>query len=230
MELGPVYLAALPRPPGVLVALGASSHDEPPKGLEYAGADYLTAHLDRGRDKWNQVRRVRELLALSEAAGVPVLNNEPIGAGEMSKAGSREIDPAFFFALGALNRLFLGGSGIFHSGSGLMAERLGPNERRCAEAFVAGARIWPGAHRLAYVNVGADRGGPIVSARFNDGRDEPGCVRSYCGVDGNVDDGDQALGVTLGIVGDPELVYGNGWRPLDVLGTWPGVVARRLAR
>lgn len=204
-----------------VVACGAAQDDE---SDAYALDDFVAAHLDRSRDKWNQVRRVREMLALSEKTKRPVLNQEPIGADEVSIPGKRESDPAFFFTLGALNRLFLGGSGVFHSTSGLFAEPLGPNQRRCAEAYLEGARIWPGAERMAYYNVG-HAGSPVVSARFNDGRNEPGCTRSYCGVLGN-----EGINVTLGIVGDPDVRHGNGWQPRDILGQRSGVTVTRVIR
>ncbi len=204
------------------VALGAAEDDE---STGYAGGDFVAVHLDRGRDKWNQVRRVRECLMVSETTGKPVLNQEPIGADEASIPGKRESDPAFYFTLGALNRLFLGGNGVFHSQAGLMAERLGPNQRRCAEAYLAGVRVWPGAERLQYFNVG-HAGSPIVSARFNEGDlRKDGCTRSYSGLSG-----DSGINVTLGISGDPGLSWGNGWRAGAVLGEMPGVVVREVTR
>ena len=203
-------------------AHGAAEDDESDR---YAGGEFVAVHLSRSRDTWNQVRRVRELLAMSEQTGKPVLNQEPIGADEASIPGKRESDPAFYFTLGALNRLFLGGSGVFHSQSGLMAERLGPNQRRCAEAYLRGARIWPGAHRLDYRNVGHG-GSPITAARFNEGNmNHEGCTRSYSGLDG-----ESGINVTLGIAGAPGLSWGNGWRPGEALGEMPGVRVVRVVR
>lgn len=204
------------------IALGAAEDDE---SADYAHGDFVASHLSRSRDKWNQVRRVRELLAMSEQTGKPVLNQEPIGADEASIPGKRESDPAFYFTLGALNRLFLGGNGVFHSQAGLMAERLGPNQRRCAEAYLRGVRVWPGAHRLQYLNVGHS-GSPIVSARFNDGdMSRDGCTRSYSGLDG-----DSGINVTLGISSNPGLSWGNGWRQGEVLGEMTGVRVVRVVR
>lgn len=192
---------------------------------KYAGGAFVAVHLDRGRDhRWNMVRRVREILAMADNTGKFACNQEPIGAGEVEVPGKRCASAEIFYTLGALNRLFLGGNGVFHSQAGLMAERLGPVQRRCAEAYLAGVRAWPGAHRLSYANVG-HAGAPVVSARFNDGRNEPGCTRSYFGGDGN-----EGLRVTLGIVGDPELRYGNGWRPDAVIGQMAGVQIVRDVR
>jgi hypothetical protein len=168
------------------------------------------------------VRRVREMLALSESTGKPVLNQEPIGADESAVAGKRESDPAFYFTLGALNRLFLGGSGVFHSQSGLMAERLGPNQLACARAYLAGVRIWPGANRLTYQNSNVNGGwgdSPVQTHNLN------GCVRAYSGVQGN-----QGLTVALGITGDHGVRFGAGWQPVNVLGEMPGVVIWKVQR
>ncbi|HEX6976689.1 MAG TPA: hypothetical protein VF147_19915 [Vicinamibacterales bacterium] len=100
-------------------------------------ADFITVHLDRGRPFWGQLASVRSLAAIAEHTGKPVLNNEPIGAAERAERGRRESDPQFFFALGALSRLFELGV-VFHSEDGLNARPLGPNQRRAAEALVAG--------------------------------------------------------------------------------------------
>ena len=202
---------------------GSGTDDE---ATDYAGGTFVPVHLDRGRDKWNMVRRVRELLMVSETTGKPAFNQEPIGADETSDPGKRESDPAIFYTMGALNRLFLGGAGVFHSTDGLNGHVLRPNQRTCAQAFQNGANVWPGAHRLQYYNVGHS-GSPIVSATFNDGDlSKPGCTRSYCGVDGA-----SGINVTLGIadMNHPGIEWGNGWRSGGEIGRMPGVIVYRLA-
>lgn len=222
-ELTPDYLASLAKPAGIVVADGAAQSDE--EVHAYTGGHWVTRHLDRGRDKWNMVRRVRELMAVSEETGMPVLSGEPIGAGEVEEPGRRCADPAIFYTMGALNRLFLGGSGVFHSQAGLDAVPLGPNQRECAKQYLRGVDVWPGAHRLQYFNVG-HAGSPVVSATFNDGDlSKEGCTRSYCGVEG-----DTGFNVTLGIVGNPGVVWGNGWRPDGEIGRHNGVVVTRVVR
>lgn len=188
----------------VCASLGAAEDDE---SSAYAYGDFVASHLSRSRDKWNQVRRVRELLAISEQNNMPCLNQEPIGADEQSIAGKRESDPAFYLCLGALNRLFLGGSGVFHSQSGLMAEPLGPNQRRCAEAYLRGATCWPGAHRLTYKNVGHD-GGPFASANFDR------VVRIYAGLE----DESRGFAVYVGTAGEDGAVLRDGWQIVNLLG------------
>lgn len=203
------------------VGYGATIEDD--ESQKYAGGHFVPVHLDRGRDTWNQVRRVREIEAMSASTGKPAINQEPIGAAEERIAGKRESDPSVFFAMGVLNRLFEVG-GVFHSTDGLNARVLGPNQRRCAEAFIRGSRIWNGAERLQYLNVGHG-GSPVVRARFNEGRNEDGCTRAYSGVSGNA-----GITIALGVVGDPGLEWGNGWRPVELLAQWPGVIVWRVER
>lgn len=213
------------------IAIGAPNEDEPsdpakgPQTWNGTGGSYGTAHLDRGRDTWNQCRRVREIMACSEFGKFPVLNNEPIGAAEPGTPGQRRWDPEFFFTLGALNRLFEVG-GVFHSQAGLMAERMGPVQRACAEAFVRGSRVWPHNERLRYLNVG-HTGSPITSARFNEGENRPGVTRAYSGIAGN-----RGLLVVLGIVGEwtQHVTFGNGWRVARPIDAYPGVVAVEVTR
>lgn len=165
---------------GVPWALGAPFFDEPtPNGLwPIPSGDFITAHLDRGRDKWNQVRRVRELYAIRDVTRKPVLNSEPMGADEIdgSITGRQRFDdPSFFFALGLLDRLFDIG-GVFHSQCGLQAVPCGPVQLECARAFVAGATAVPTTDALNYQNVGWS-GSPIASAQFTE--DGGPVVRAY---------------------------------------------------
>lgn len=212
-KLSPEFLRSLPRPAGIAVALGAAQDDE---SRDYADATYVTAHLDRGRPAWNMVRRVRELEALSAVTGKPVLNNEPIGAGEADEPGKRLTDPAVFYAMGALNRLMEVGGG-FHSSDGLMAQRLGPQQRRCAEAFIAGSRVIGDTPRLAYRNAGHD-GSPVKAIRFNDGdMNQKGCTRAYSGIYGA-----EGATVAVGIAGDPGIDW--NWASREVIGEHSGRV------
>lgn len=151
---------------GLPWALGAPSTDEPTEAgiWPIPSGSFVTAHLDRSRDTWNQVRRVRELRAILDAVRKPVLNSEPMGAAETDQPGRRLSDPSFFFALGALDRLF-GIGGVFHSESGLQGLELGPVQRECARAFVAGSNAIPSTDELSYQNVGW-AGSPVGAARF----------------------------------------------------------------
>jgi hypothetical protein len=219
-HLSPAYCDVLRDYVSTPTGWGAAEDDE---SREYAGGDFIPVHLSRARDKWNMVRRVREL----EALGGCAFNQEPIGAAEASIPGKRESDPAIFYTMAALNRLFNVG-GVFHSEDGLHARVLGPNQRRCAEAFIRGSRVWPNdGDRLQYLNVG-HAGSPIVSATFNEGNlGHPGCTRSYSGVIGNV-----GLNVTLGVsdMANPGAQIGNGWRWGAEIGREQGVIVREVLR
>lgn len=209
-------------PRHVICALGAPDYDEPqnPDVWPEPIGDYLTLHLDRGRDKWNQVRRVRELEAASAQTRRPVLNNEPTGADELdgSQTGRQRInDPAWFFALQLLNRIFEVG-GVFHSQAGLNTELPGPVQEECAKAFVRASRLIPVEDRLTFKNTGwADS--PIRSADFNQ------VIRAYSGITGN-----RGWTVFVGLSGDPRIEFQNGWQEVGVTAEVPGVKVIEIAR
>lgn len=197
------YLMALRRalPSYIPTSLGAPSVDEEP--IPQPVADYITLHLDRGRDKWNMVRRVRELELVSQDFKKPVINNEPIGADELdgSQTGRQRLnDPSIFFCMGALNRLFEVG-GVFHSQFGLQAEMPGPVQTDCATAFIRGWSSIQTIDRVAFYNA-RWANSPVVDADFDSGA----LVRAYSGVWGN-----RGAIVLVGLRGDPHLVVGNGW-------------------
>jgi hypothetical protein len=208
-------LLALGRQSSLPFALGAAHDDE---SVEMGGGSFVTAHLDRGRDKWNQVRRVRELAVLGDTTRKPVVNNEPIGAAESPQPGRRESDPAFFFCMGALNRVFEV-AGVFHSEAGLNATLPGSVQQACADAFVEGSRIVPSEDRLAFKNATwADS--PVVKARFDDT-----IIRAYTGVGGGA-----AWTVLVGLSGDPGLELRAPWRIAKRLAQRPGVEVLQLER
>lgn len=184
------------------------------------GAGWYGWHRDRGRDKWNQVRRQREGLAVQDVLEIPVLDQEGIGAGEADVAGKRESDPNVFFVQALLARLWLAGA-IFHSEDGLWARPLGPNQRLCAEAFRDGFRLVPGEDRYTYQNSNVNGGwndSPVQSHNLT------GCVRAYSAVLGN-----QGVSIALGITGDHGVRFGAGWRASE-LADRPGVMVWRVER
>lgn len=223
----PKRLLALARravPAGVPYALGAGPEDEPdPSGhYAFAGGAFNTAHLDRGRDAWNQVRRLREIEAVSAATKTPTFSGEPIGADERMGGATgtkqRRNDPEFFFALGALSRGFELAT-VFHSEAGLQGQRLGPTQRACAEAFIAGWRSLNTAERLQFLNA-RWAGSPIEDANF-----DGGVVRAYSFVSGS-----KGWLVLVGLSGDPALRWGGGWRPVGAVAERPGVRVLSITR
>lgn len=206
---------------------GAPTADEGPEAKAFASfSDFIGPHLNRGhdgttrRDKWDMIRRIRELELVSAETGLPVIDNEPIGADEASEFGRREADPSVFFTQGVLDGIIAGG--IFHSQSGLWADRLGPNQRLCAEAYMAGSNLWPDDVRPAFRNSAVNGGwedSPVQWHNVN------GCTRAYSGIWG-----DEGLTIALGIRGDHGVRFGHGWRPVDVLAERPGVTVWRVSR
>ena len=209
-------------PAGLVWAVGAGHSNEPLNGQHQTrGGAYITAHLDRGGPRWPQVARVRSLFTIVEANGVPVLDNEPMGADERhgrETGRQRWDDPAAFFALGVLDRAF-GLGGVHHSQAGLMAERPGPVQQRCAEAYVAGHRVIEsvlGASSGRFLDAG-QAGAPLASVNRNS------VAAAYTFVSGN-----RAAVVLVGATGDPVLKWAAGWRQVKVAGTMRGKDGARL--
>lgn len=181
---------------------GSWGTDEPGPNdtIPHPVGNYLTPHLDRGRDKWNQVRRVRELEALNHISNRPVINDEPIGFDELdgSQTGRQRFnDPDIALTFGVLSRIMEVGT-TFHCQSGLKCEELGPVQLKCAQDFILGTKLVPDNSILRFKNVGwVDS--PIAS--YN----ESNCIRVYSGL------GDGQIVIALGLTGDPEIVMKNGY-------------------
>lgn len=208
-------------PSSVTWSLGAMlGLDEPNADGVYpanGAAPFNTAHLDRGRDKWNQVRRVREIAGISEITNKPAISGEPIGAAEQPQPGRRESDPHFFFAYGALCRMFELGACVFHSEDGLQARLPGPVQQQCAEAFVEGVRSIDTTARLGYRNAGWS-GGDVPVASFTN------AVRVYAGVTGS-----EGYVVVVGDQG-VQVEWKNGYRVVADVARRPGVIVWKIQR
>jgi hypothetical protein len=222
----PARLLALARravPASILYSLGAADVDEPDASGRYPtdGGAFNTAHLDRGRDTWNQVRRLREIAAISEATKKPAMSGEPMGADEQMGGATgtkqRRNDPTFFYAMGVLCRGFELGC-VFHSEAGLQAQLLGPVQRECALAFMAGWRSIDTNDRLTFKNARWD-GSPVADADFDR------VVRAYSFISG-----DHGWTVLVGLSGDARVRWGGGWSPHGVVGERPGVQVIEIAR
>jgi hypothetical protein len=208
-------------PPGVVWTLGAPVQtDEPtPEGTWLTdGGQFNDAHLDRGRDRWNQVRRLREIYAIAEATRKPAMSGEPIGSAEATIAGRRLHDPEFFYAMGVLCRGFELGC-VFHSEDGLNGRTLGPNQTEDAKAFLAGTKVIPSADRLEFRNAGWSNS-PVESGNF-----DYGFVRIYSFMNGS-----HGYTVLLGLTGDPKLKLREGWRVVGIAGERPGVQVLEISR
>lgn len=215
-------------------AVGATGDEPGPDGYAGAGGVYATAHLDRGRDLLNQIRRVRELYAIVERHTIPCLDNERLGADEVDGAVSgkqRTNQPWFFYAAGLLDRCFVGVGGVHHSQAGLDAVLPGPVQRQCAEAehnghLVAGVVL--GQTTPFYLNAG-HAGSPVTnpggSAAFEDRGPDGGppgpIIRAY-----SFAVGDDAITVVLHrppVFPDDVLTWGNGWVKVRTRTRYPHV-------
>lgn len=191
-------------PASIPTALGAAADDE---SLDYSGGDFTTIHLDRARDEWNQVRRIREMQNVVDASGKPAMDNERIGAAEPGTPGQRLADPAFFLCAGALDRLFEIG-GVFHFEDGLhVTVPVGPTQDAGADAYVRGFRTMDGylhGQRSTYQNSNGHGGwGSSPVQNFDEAR----AARAYAGING------PNGGVVIVGGDDPGIVtIGAGWR------------------
>ena len=197
-------------PAGLLWAMGSPLDDE---SLEYAGGRFVTRHLDRGRDPWNMVRRVRELENVSSATGKPVINDEPVGADEQPRPGARLSDPIIFGVMGVLDAGFIAG-GTFHCQACLYARVPGPVQQACARAYIEGSRLIPDDMAPTFANA-RWANSPVSDARFVESFGQPGIVRAYSFLTGNA-----GWTVVLGLTGDSGIVWGADWQPRAVVKDW----------
>jgi hypothetical protein len=192
----------------VPVSLGSAAGDD---SDELASGDFVTVHVRRD-EGWGHVSRMRVAADLSERTGKPVVDDEPIGAAERSKAGRRDADPARWFAKGVAARI-LGIGATFHYEGGLQGQVPRGRELACFEAWRRGLRAMPpGLEDAAgYVPRGApDRA--VVSFDRSVALDvfvAQGARRAW------------AVGV--GVTGDPGIRWHDAWRGAPTL-TRRGVV------
>lgn len=204
----------LAAPRGVVWAIGAV--DDP----ALAG-DYSTIHVNRANGLWEQVPGLKVLHTTAIRLGVPVINNEPIGADEQHgrHTGRQRIDePAVFLVFGASDQAS-GFGGVHHSQAGLLAALPGPVQQRSAEAYVAGHRAVEsvlGDERGVLRDVG-EGGAPLVSVS---GLPADRVLTFVAGK--------QAVIVVAGAHDDTVLRWAEGWTPQRVVKTMRGADGRRV--
>jgi hypothetical protein len=124
-------------PSQVLSTESAAAEDT---AAEPQGA-FITRHVARRGSPAEMLARIPLLGALAKETGKPVVNGEPIGAGERDDPGRRLADPDFFRDLaGRTSAAGLAG-GTFHCEDCLYARVPGPVQRACAQAWTRGAAI-----------------------------------------------------------------------------------------
>jgi hypothetical protein len=199
------HLARLGRelvePRGLLWAIGAPPDDEPdPQRLPLAGS-YLHVHLNRGRDEWNMVRRVRELEGVSVNYGRHVWNAEPIGWADANEAGRRTANPDIAFAMGVLSRGFEV-SVTSHAEHAVTATLPSPHQQHMHDQLVAGFAAIPTAVPLIYKNAGW-HDSPVAEAAFE---------RTVLRVYSFMDSAEHGYTFAFGLSGDPQIRWRDGFR------------------
>ena len=127
-------------PPGVPVALGAG--DNP---AVLTGGDYVTVHFPRSiaREGWGWVAALGDARRMLKTSGKPVIDDEPLGAGQRFEPGRRDADPEKFRAAALAGRLTGIGS-TFHYEGGLQARLASGRELECLRVWSEAWTIIPG--------------------------------------------------------------------------------------
>jgi hypothetical protein len=215
------YLAMLRAkiPRNVPVALGSSIKDNGLSGDD-GGGDYLTVHLTRA--EWGtddgQLSDIPKAAQLALRANKPVINDEPIGAGEEREPGRRESAPARFRAMSLASRL-AGLGATFHYEDGIQARI--PMGRQ-AEAFAAWQEAWSLLPRdieeTAVFHPGATKASPV------DGVRPAAALPVMVGERAN-----DAWALLVESGQDAAVTWREGWRQLDGW-AWPGIRLLRAVR
>jgi hypothetical protein len=138
-----IFSADDPRP--CLMASGEYTFARVNGEWRYTGLklDYLTTHLPRDREAWS--RKAKDLMEQGDFFGGPAVSDEPMGAAEVTKPGSRSADPAEHFWHHAVCAIFGAGS-TFHADSGNRSYIPDPHGaiQQCADAVtLAWSQIGP---------------------------------------------------------------------------------------
>lgn len=176
-----------------------------PASFRGFGGPSMDAHLDRGRDGWDQPRRVREIYACTECDGCPCLNAEP---------GRDETGTWFYAVLGALDRCFSNG-GIHHCEHGLQVRLPNDDEAERLDAYVQ-------AHKLCDAALAGQRGGYYNSGHadspvgtYSQEIFDTKLCRHYAFTNGNI-----GVSPVIGVDPSLELNWANGWQPVKLLKAW----------
>jgi len=200
------YLRQLLRlvPPGVPAAVGAA--DFP---TLYDDGTYATVHFPRssGAEGWGHVRDLKLGSELLRASGKPVINDEPIGAGQRFEPGRRDDSPERFRAAALASRL-IGLGATFHYEGGLQARIPEGRELECFRAWQEAWTLVPGAEPIVTRDAAVE-GGPVTAIRGE------GYVASFIGVRG-----DTAWVLVAGTTTPVRVEWSSGWAVVDTR-QWP---------
>ncbi len=189
--------------------------------------DYATVHSERadGEGGWRWVRHIKELGDIARSYNRPVVNDEQIGAGEAVRLGARDNNPAKFYGSALVARAMDVTGSTFHYDLGLRYDLPSNIQLECFNAFMRGITLIPDdIMTFSYKNAGfAD--GPVASFRFSDHPAPDTAIRAYSGLDGN-----RGYTVVVRKIGDPGIVWQNGWSPRAVHEDYPGMQLIEIGR
>jgi hypothetical protein len=138
----PGYLARLRTeiPATVPTALGAGNYP-----AVIGAGDFVTVHYPRSVSHagWGWVAGLKDASAHVRQTRKPVIDNEPIGAGERMEPGRRDPSPERFRAAAIAGRL-MGIGATFHYEAGLQAQRPAGNSLACFRAWQEGLTLVAG--------------------------------------------------------------------------------------
>jgi hypothetical protein len=189
-------------PESVLVAAGEAGYPR-----VYTRGDYATAHLSRspGSEGWGHVEDLLDAQKMLRETQRPLINDEPIGAGERFDPGRRDDSPERFRTAALLTRM-LGLGATFHYEGGLQAAIPSGRELECFEAWQEAWKLLP-----------TDLTGMIVEAP---GPGRPAtrvatkAVGAVVGMKGN-----DAWVLAFGLSGPAKPQWAAGWTP-GACATW----------
>ena len=182
------------------------------------GGDYVTVHYPRSiaHGGWGWVAGLKDALEHLRRAGKPVIDDEPIGAGEKDEPGRRDASPERYRASALAGRM-LGLGSTFHYEGGLQAHRPAGRALACFRAWQEAWRLIPAGVQLQPFAPGA--AAPVREVRGT--RAEVFLAQS----------GDRAWVLAIGAGRDLSVSWGAGWR-VAAAREWPSsrfYEARRLS-
>ena len=183
-------------PASVPVALGAAGYPE-----LHTGGDFVTFHSSRSSAEggWGSVRDLKIGVEFLRKAGKPVVDDEPVGAGQKFEPGRRDDSPERFRAHALLAGL-LGLYSTYHYEGGLQAKLPTGRELESLRAWREGAELaGAGPQGIPQVMLPGGTAPARVAGKF---------AGAYVIVDG-----DRAWALVYG-GGGTEVKWRQGWAPV----------------